>query len=169
MAAGVPGFNVSRTRGDVNGVTEAPEVDAQLKGNVFYWDVVHPEGHTGHRAMADLAVHLLADAARAVTKHRHYNHTADLARAAAPLPPPMIPGNWESTTDKCFIGDMLQAAVLPPPTPAAANTAFQWLNDQPAHKRAKWGLVATQPGASIDFKIDTTTPAKSNVEAAELQ
>ncbi|KAL6752501.1 hypothetical protein V8C86DRAFT_2753172 [Haematococcus lacustris] len=169
MAAGVPGFNVSRTRGDVNGATEAPEIDAQLKGNVFYWDVVHPEGHTGHRAMADLAVHLLADAARAVTKHRHYNRTADLARAAAPLPPPMIPGNWESTTDKCFIGDMLQAAVLPPPTPAAANTAFQWLNDQPPHKRAKWGLVATQPGATIEFKIDTSTPAKSNVEAAELQ
>ncbi|GFH18797.1 uncharacterized protein HaLaN_15658 [Haematococcus lacustris] len=142
---GVRGFNVSRTRARDDGGREDPALDQQLRGDVFYFDVVHPDGNTGHRAMADLVIQLFADATKGPSRRRpaHAAHNA--------LPPPMIPGNWESRSDKCFIA------------------SFSWMNDQAPDKRAKWGFIASQPGAQIRLKLDTTTSAKSLLEGAQDQ
>lgn len=67
------------------------------------------------------------------------------------LPPPMIPENWESVEDRCLIGDGLHAVV-------AKKEGFEWQNDLPAGKRAKWGYISTQPGSAITFKVNTVLP-----------
>ena len=36
----------------------------------------------------------------------------DLLEAAEPLPPPMIPDNWESSADKCFIGPSFKNVIM---------------------------------------------------------
>ncbi len=41
-AAGVPGFQVNRTRGDKVGRKEAEALDAPMKDTMFFWDKVHP-------------------------------------------------------------------------------------------------------------------------------
>ncbi|KAJ9522489.1 hypothetical protein QJQ45_008221 [Haematococcus lacustris] len=108
----VRGFNVSRTRARDDGGREDPALDQQLRGDVFYFDVVHPDGNTGHRAMADLVIQLFADATKGPSRRRpaHAAHNA--------LPPPMIPGNWESRSDKCFIGGALQEIAVPDASPS---------------------------------------------------
>lgn len=45
-------------------------------------------------------------------------------------------------------------------TPPQAG--FTWMNDQPPDKREKWGYVATQPGAKISFRVNTTALAIPN-------
>ena len=39
---------------------------------------------------------------------------ADLAAIHEPLPPPMLHNNWESASDKCFIGIAFKEAVIEP-------------------------------------------------------
>ena len=39
---------------------------------------------------------------------------ADLADIHEPLPPPMLYNNWESASDKCFIGIAFKEAVIEP-------------------------------------------------------
>ena len=53
MRKGAPGFVVNRTRCNHEGQIQ-PAIDSQLKGSVFYWDIVHPDGQTGHRFMGEL-------------------------------------------------------------------------------------------------------------------
>lgn len=61
------------------------------------------------RYMAELAVHLMLRA-MADVKMRPLR-VAELDAAAAPLPAPMIPHNFESKNDKCFIGTHFTEAV----------------------------------------------------------
>ena len=60
-AADVEGFQVSRRRSDKHGRLQA-EIDDELKGKVFYYDSVHPDGNTGHRIMGELGAQLILDA-----------------------------------------------------------------------------------------------------------
>lgn len=60
MQKGVKGFNVSVTRADKHGVRQPH--DDQLKGDLFYYDIIHPDGWTGHAAMSDLVIQLFMDA-----------------------------------------------------------------------------------------------------------
>jgi hypothetical protein len=53
MRKGVRGFIVNRTRTSHEGNIQ-PALDSQLKGVVFYWDVVHPDGQTGHKVMGEI-------------------------------------------------------------------------------------------------------------------
>ena len=47
---------VDLTRSDHSGARRPPEEDAALKGRVFYWDAIHPDGLTGHKFMAEVVV-----------------------------------------------------------------------------------------------------------------
>lgn len=59
--------------------------------------------------MAELAIHLMLRTMAEVKMRpvREY----ELAAAKAPLPLPMIPHNYESKSDKCFIGTHFTEAV----------------------------------------------------------
>lgn len=70
---------------------------------------VHVHVHGAHRYMAELAVHLMLRA-MADVKMRPLR-VAEVDAAAAPLPTPMIPHNFESKNDKCFIGTHFTEAV----------------------------------------------------------
>ena len=49
----------------------------------------------------------------------------DAAEVAASLPPPMIPFNYESVSEKCFIGDnFIKSIQLPCP-------GWEWMDDAP--------------------------------------
>lgn len=62
------------------------------------------------RVMAELGIHLLIKAMVSVKRRR----LAEYERAAvvAPLPQPMIPNNYESKGDKCFIGNHFTDVVV---------------------------------------------------------
>jgi DNA polymerase alpha subunit B len=45
---------VNRTRADHNGKIQLA-IDDTLKGKVFYWDIIHPDGQTGHKFMGEIA------------------------------------------------------------------------------------------------------------------
>ena len=53
--AGVVGFIANQTRASHTGGSHPREIDAQLAGRVFYWDVVHPDGLTGHKFMGEIS------------------------------------------------------------------------------------------------------------------
>lgn len=48
--------------------------------------------------------------------------TEEQAGVAIALPPPMIPGNWEPSGEKCLVGDNLRAAAL-------AHAGWEWLDE----------------------------------------
>lgn len=139
MQQGVPGFQVHAVR-------RQDLLDS--KGLAFYYDEIHPDGNTGHRVMAELVVTLLQ---RGVADLLHSPLTeADKAAAAQPLPPPMIPGNWESLSDRCFVGEAFKTkAVIGQPA------SWDWVNESRS-LRPKWGYVSTEPGASLQLLLNTT-------------
>ena len=47
-------FVVNRTRSGHDGGLQR-EIDNQLNGSVFFWDIVHPDGMTGHKFMGEIA------------------------------------------------------------------------------------------------------------------
>ena len=56
LPPGVDGFKVDRTRATHTGAKEADKaLDNSLKGKMFYWDVVHPDGSAGHKFMGEIA------------------------------------------------------------------------------------------------------------------
>ena len=59
IGAGVDGFKVSQTRADQNGHKQSIDLHSQLKGKVFYWDVVHPDGSAGHKFMGEIAAQVI--------------------------------------------------------------------------------------------------------------
>lgn len=53
---------MKRPRADLHGRIQYESIDKELRGYAFYYDVIHPEGNTGHRIMAELAAQLILDA-----------------------------------------------------------------------------------------------------------
>lgn len=53
------------------------------------------------------------------------------------LPPPMIPGNWEPSGEKCLVGDNLRAAAL-------AHAGWEWLDET---NRGEQGLSVAERGS----------------------
>lgn len=147
MARGVPGFDITAT------VHERPE----LEGKAFYYDNIHPDGDTGGRVLAELAMQLVNQTAEALAR----GGAAAAAWAAAPppellaVPPPMLPDNWESPTDSCLIGNNFVAAVT-------EHSGFEWVNEDPKHTRPKWGWVAKAVGSRLGITINTTAAGQKD-------
>ncbi len=140
----------------------------------FNWDVIHPDGLTGTRVMAELAIHAIQSALKSVKEEPLTQHEADAAEG--PLPAPLIPHNYQSLTDTCFIGSHFTSIVtyqdrcgrlrlslalgcvwrLPVllfsrvalRTLHANQTCtrrFQWVNEaKNGSIRPKWGMVANE-------------------------
>ncbi|KAG2488702.1 hypothetical protein HYH03_012702 [Edaphochlamys debaryana] len=157
MLQGRPGFQVHRPRAAPGGKRyREPGVDEQLKGKVWFYDVAHPDGNTGHRVMGELAAQLILDA-HAMVAAGHRLSAAEAARVEAPLPPPMLESNLESAADRCFVGPSLTKALLD-------AQGFEWVNEGKNPKLPKWGYVASQPGAVLRLKLATATSAGTEEE-----
>ncbi|KAG2429693.1 hypothetical protein HYH02_013951 [Chlamydomonas schloesseri] len=160
MRADKEGFSVRRPRADHTGRPQL-DMDASLKGKMFFYDVLHPDGHTGHRVMGELVAQLVLDAWAQVSSG--YSLSAeDAAAVAAPLPPPMLEANMESASDHCFIGPALQQTVI-------HRQSFEWVNEGKNPLLPKWGYVATIPNADIKFKVNTkSTGTRTQEVTVEL-
>ncbi|KXZ48764.1 hypothetical protein GPECTOR_25g348 [Gonium pectorale] len=162
MVAGKEGYQVKRPRANPNGRLDHENfADSQLKGNAFFFDIVHPDGNTGHRIMAELAAQVVLDVWAQVAAG--YKVTDEQkARVTAELPAPMLKGNFESRTDKCFIGPAFQQTVI-------HTNGFAWVNEGKNPQLPKWGYVSDVPGMDIKFKINTMSSAgKTNDVIVEL-
>ncbi|KAG2488213.1 hypothetical protein HYH03_013207 [Edaphochlamys debaryana] len=125
-------------------------MDRALKGKVFYYDVLHPDGQTGHRVMGELVAQLVLDAWEQVAAGP-VALTAEVAESVnAPLIQPMLPNNFEAVTPHCLIGNALVGAVI-------HKAGFEWINEGKEPHLPKWGFVATEPGSELRVMISTKT------------
>ncbi|KAG1666906.1 hypothetical protein FOA52_005966 [Chlamydomonas sp. UWO 241] len=148
MHASAKGFNVTRTRADHAGRFQH-EIDAELKGDVFYWDVIHPDGSSGHRFMGELVAQYVLDAYADVSASPvtlEDMHARDDA-----LPPPMLPMNYQAASDKCFIGPVFKSICVEP------VEGWTWKDEGKDPARPKLGYVTDMAGAVLCVKIDTHT------------
>lgn len=121
---------------------------AEYQGQAFYYDYIHPDGHTGHRVMAELAITLFQ---RGIADILHSPLSEyDKAYIHSSIPPPMIKGNYESLSDKCFVGDGFKnKAVMGKPD------KWDWVNESRS-LRPKWGYVSTEPGSMLKVQVNST-------------
>ena len=75
------------------------------------------------------------------------------------LPPPMIPDNYESQSDKCFIGNHYTQTVK-------SHDQWEWINESKT-ERPKWGYVTKTVGAVLRMLVDTRASV-SNVEGGKV-
>lgn len=170
LLAGVPGFNTSHRK--IN-----PE---RNKGLSFYLDSAHVDGLTGARVVAELVAHALdTSAASLKTWPFEGNPAAALMAAnakpdaappdapgeedteiAAPLPPPLWPGNNEISSERCFIGPAFKSAVT-------TTESFTWINEAKG-ARPRWGMVAKTPGALLQLKFNSMAVGKGDASVVAL-
>lgn len=132
----------------------------ELKGKAFYYDPIHPDGNTGHRVMAELAMHLVATVARDL-KTNPIN-SADDDGAAAPLPRPMIRDNHASTHDTCFVGPHFRDDCV------GLHEGWEWVNEAKG-PRPKWGYVAKEVGKVIQLRLNTLVSASTPYKPVLVQ
>jgi hypothetical protein len=101
-------------------------------------DFIHPND-AGHQAIADLAMHLLQEAA--VGLKVWPLSPDDEAAALGKLPDPMYPGNHPSLRRVCFHGDDFQSTVV-------NSGGWDWVNEG-TEASPKWGYVSTKPGSVL--------------------
>lgn len=115
----------------------------------LYYDQVHPWGPTGHRMLAELLIRTVQ--ATAVGLNIQPLAMAELDPPRERLLPPLQPGNYETNSSSCWLGDDFHTLV---------DTAegFDWINERPTateKKAQKWGFVAFEPGSWLEFAIDS--------------
>ena len=108
----------------------------------FYHDAFHPYGPTGHRVMAEIVFGHLLDVIEEMLSVQL--NAADIDHANEPLPPPVIPGNFESTTDLCAFKENLRPFVL---------DSLGW--NYTDEGRKKFGWVADLPGSALTLALNT--------------
>jgi len=160
MRRGVHGFDASRPRSDHGQMVQG--MDAVYKGKMFYYDKIHPDGFTGHLAMAEVVIEMWSQVEGELLQPPNVGgkplKDGEKVAIASMLPPPMIRHNYESTVDKCFIGDQFVQSVI-------ASTGWEWKNDSPAKNRPKWGYISTVPGSVLRVRVNTTAAnSASNIK-----
>ncbi|KAG1660750.1 hypothetical protein FOA52_010624 [Chlamydomonas sp. UWO 241] len=147
MRVGEEGFQVAAPRNSN---------ETALKDKAFYYDNVHPDGRTGCRVIAELAIHLISSVLAQVKS------SEPAALQPQPLPPPMIPGNHESANDKCFIGGSFVATVQEP------HEGWEWANEAKNSLRPKWGFISTTAGSALKVKVDTRASASASADNSDV-
>ncbi|GAX81637.1 hypothetical protein CEUSTIGMA_g9065.t1 [Chlamydomonas eustigma] len=137
LAAEVPGFEVKTPR---------YKDSAVLKYRSFYYDQMHPDGNTGARVIAEMAMHMIKTAEEWLQIRPMTDK--EVANVALALPAPMIQGNREAMADKCFIGNSFTQTVI-------LKQGFDWINEANGNPRPKWGFVATKEGSVLKLEVDT--------------
>ena len=137
------------------------------QGAAFYHDRIHPDGLTGHRVLAELALHLLNTTAQALRAEDAAAALApppaaaaaapaepsSLSRTMAPdfIPDPMIPGNYESGSAACLVGAPFFTDAV------KRRQGFEWLNEAKG-ARLRPGFIATAVDSVLTIAVDTSAP-----------
>lgn len=113
--------------------------------------------YPSYRVMAELVCHLIAKVDQGLLERPLTN--ADHHEAAAPLPPPMIPDNYEAASTRCFIAKAFQQCVT-------AHTGWEWVNES-RERRPKWGYVSKLPGSKMTLTFDSRLGGKASGMVSE--
>lgn len=145
-----PGYLVHKWRRE--SVEEDPNGD-----QLYYFDDLHPQDRTGHRALADLMIGLVRTTAQDL-QQRPLDATDESIAQEAMLPP-MIPGNYQRSTSTCLVGRLFEPVVV-------AQQGFVWKNERPAEKMAnqKWGWISEQPGSWAELEVDTSNDLQGDLK-----
>eukprot|EP00798_Chlamydomonas_sp_ICE-L_P021436 gene21436-28402_t len=86
------------------------------------------------------------------------------------IPEPMLADNWESKSDKCFIGLQFVQSVITP------HEGWEWKDDaRDGAGRPKFGFISETVGSSLKIRTNTTSPnaqhkhAMVGIEIAHLK
>eukprot|EP00798_Chlamydomonas_sp_ICE-L_P025706 gene25706-11364_t len=148
MKQGVKGFNISRPR-SVEGAIDVGNDDS-LRENMFYYDRVHPDGWTGHLAMAELVVQMIMETEADLVVNPLT--ALDGLDAVSPLPDPIITNNYESVRGVLVTGDQFKVTV-------SNNVGWEWKSDSPDPERPKYGFITETPESVLTLKLNTMTPS----------
>ncbi|KAK9826476.1 hypothetical protein WJX81_003204 [Elliptochloris bilobata] len=124
--------------------------DVGFRSRDFMCNQNHPN-YLGHQYMADLVIGFLQSQLAATALFPPT--PADAARAALPLPEPMLPGNFETRSLACLRDEALRDAAR-----QSGPGGFQWVDDLTHYGAHRWGWASTQPGETLEIKMDTRNP-----------
>ncbi|GLC52579.1 hypothetical protein PLESTB_000645300 [Pleodorina starrii] len=126
----------------------------------FLWNQTYYDHHPldpGHKAMADLVVHLIQEVAIGLITTPVSQEELEWRKLQ--LPEPMHKDNYEPNITTCLTGDMFAAM-------AVANQGWQWVNEGTVIK-PKWGYVATTQGSSLVLRLGTPNSGDAASQAAD--
>lgn len=125
--------------------------------SLFFFDDMHPQDRTGHRALADLFVGFVR--ATAVDLANRPLGKADEEIAQEAVPAPMVPGNLQRNSSTCLLQRNFEKVVV-------AQQGFVWKNERPAAdvSNQKWGWISEQPGSWAELEMDTTSVLEDDLK-----
>ncbi|GIL69216.1 hypothetical protein Vretimale_12658 [Volvox reticuliferus] len=112
----------------------------------FLWAQTYNEHHpgdAGHKALADLAVHLTQETVLGLLSYPPSRDEAE--KVEGPLPPPMYSGNLPPSSSVCVVGFNFTSLVV-------TAEGWEWTNEGTPEK-PKWGYVATEPGSQLVLQL----------------
>ncbi|GIL60967.1 hypothetical protein Vafri_15762 [Volvox africanus] len=112
----------------------------------FLWAQTYNEHHpgdAGHKALADLAVHLIQETVLGLLSYPPSREEAE--KLDRPLPPPIYPGNLPPSSSVCVVGFNFTSLVV-------AVEGWEWTNEGTPQK-PKWGYVATEPSSQLVLQL----------------
>ena len=120
----------------------------------FYCDLLHPWASTGHRALAEMAFHMIlveAEAvfslqAEAVFYHPIGNET--LLDSSNQLPDPLVSTNYERPSTACAFKDKM-ARLL------ESHNGWEFIDEAHKDGRHRWGWISSISGSKLRIKINT--------------
>ncbi|GIL53666.1 hypothetical protein Vafri_9308 [Volvox africanus] len=114
----------------------------------FLWNETYFNRHpidTGHKAMADLVIHLIQEVA--VGLYTWPASEQEVSWLKMPLPPPMHDGNYEPMFASCLVVDAFANLCI-------SKEGWQWINEG-TDTKPKWGFVSTTPGSELILRLGT--------------
>ncbi|EFJ45735.1 hypothetical protein VOLCADRAFT_105823 [Volvox carteri f. nagariensis] len=125
----------------------------------FLWNQTYNEHHpgdAGHKALADIVVHLIQETALGLLSYPPSREEA--AKLERPLLPPMYTGNLPPSTSVCLVGHTFTSLVT-------YAQGWSWVNEG-TEEKPKWGYVATEPGSRLVVRLPDTLPPGGRHAAA---
>ncbi|GLC42202.1 hypothetical protein PLESTM_001303100 [Pleodorina starrii] len=117
----------------------------------------HHPGDSGHKMIADLAVHLIQETALGLMTNP-VRQAEEEAWGRPLADPPMYLGNFPPETSSCIAGERFRSQVL-------SHKGWEWVNEG-TEEKPKWGYVTTTSGSSLLVRVNTTQG--STLDAATL-
>ncbi|KAL4430719.1 hypothetical protein ABPG75_005975 [Micractinium tetrahymenae] len=149
------GYQVDRVRTEV--------LEESQPDELFLFDISHPYGPTGHRYMAELLIGLTQLTAGSLQARPL--HAAEHELAAEPLPPPIIPGNYDKKAASCLMSRRFEDVVV-------EKKGFKWVNERPdaeSENDEKWGWIGSKPGDYVVLGLDSRSSSDGAGDSASVE
>ncbi|KAL4432396.1 hypothetical protein ABPG77_001695 [Micractinium sp. CCAP 211/92] len=149
------GYQVDRVRTEV--------LEESQPDELFLFDISHPYGPTGHRYMAELLIGLTQLTAGSLQARPL--QAAEHELASEPLPPPIIPGNYDKKAASCLMSRRFEGVVV-------EKKGFKWVNERPdaeSENDEKWGWIGSKPGDYVVLGLDSRSSSDGAGDSASVE